>query len=269
MKTQLTSLAAISAALFASTAALSGAFTAPQIISFTGDSDGTYTDLFPGSNINQSFVIPLSGFSKFDPSLGILNAVEVSIDVEATVSVAVDSQSIIDDQSLFSLLLDDTDSLIQVSATYSPGGGTTALALTFDVGGFGIVGNSDVDPADYSFPDFDYFEFTMDSFGGFSFGGSTPSEGTLLTSDTDYIASDFEGIGLVDTLDILYFAEVIAGQFSFEFNNLDQAFIEVNIELSGGDASLVYDYTPVPEPSSFPFLLGGVVSMWAVLRRRR
>ncbi|NBB79479.1 MAG: PEP-CTERM sorting domain-containing protein [Verrucomicrobia bacterium] len=262
---------AASAAIFLTTASqMFGASSTPQIISFAGDSDGTFTNLFPGANIDLSLFIPLNGFTKFDPSLGTLNEVQLSIEVDATVSVAIESDSIIDDQSFFDLFLEDTDSLFQVSAAYRPGGGSAATALTFDIGGFGSVGDLSLDPADFSFPDFFYSDDVDDRFGD-QFLQGIPSEGTLLTSDPDYIASDFEGFGTVvaDALGIEFIAELDAGSFSFQIDNLDDAFIEFEVALSGGDATLIYDYTPVPEPASLPIIFGAIVTVCAVGRRRR
>lgn len=174
-----------------------------QRVEYTGGGDGTSTD-FMSESVSLTYEEALTGFTKFDPTLGTLTRVIVTAEVSATYSADLYSFSVSNPFGSFSLYYEESlnDSL-QVSVAYKPTGETFALALTFDTQGPGSLGEEFLDPADYGGSDgFYYSDFVSFDFGGFADGGDLASEGEFLASHEDFNASDFIGTGNVTGLAI-------------------------------------------------------------------
>lgn len=234
--------------------------TAPQRVEFDGGGDGTSTD-FQSETIFLSFGEALSGFTKFDPSLGTLTRVIVKAEVDANIYADLTTSDLIDPEDPFSLFYAESAfDYLQVSVSYQPSGENFALALTFDNENLGSMGDEFIDPFEWGAPDeFFYSDYVEFDFGGFAFGGDTTSDGGIDATDEDFRAADFIGTGNVTGLSIDFFGELSNGtddEFTSSVDNVSSAFFDVGINLRPGAVTLQYEYTPAdstpaPEVTSY------------------
>lgn len=228
-------------ALFLFAQPLYAAVTPVQTIPFTGGSNGTFTNLLSGP-VYLGVGEPLTGFQQFDPALGTLTEIRFTAEVRATFDITLSADQVDDEGSLFTVQFEGGSDLLQVSVIYNPTGEIFGKSMTFDVDSPGSVGVDGADPFDWGAPDgFFFSDSTGNEFGGFAFGGNTATEGSLPTSDPDINLSDFVGIGTVPGLTISYNAQI---ENNGSLENVPDAFIEVEISLDPGAATLQYVYTP-------------------------
>jgi MYXO-CTERM domain-containing protein len=249
---------------------LHGAITPLQTgnFDFQFDSDTYAADSGPQSLYSE---VTLNGFTKFDPALGTLTKVLVSLEVEAGIFVDLFTDDIIDDQQLFSLEWDSSNSLFQTSVAYKPTGSGIGLGVTFDLPSVPTLGGVDLDPADYSggeLPGFSFSDSYGESYGAVGSGSGIPSTGEILASDPAFNLNDFQGVGSVEGLVLAMFADIDTAVFS---DNIGSASLGVYMDVDnfGGKAQLQYEYTPVPEPRLMAGLLGLAALAAAAFRRRR
>lgn len=238
-----------------------------QGINFPLFGDGTFTNLESGTPVVVSQTWDLDGFNKFDPSLGTLTEVRMTAEIRTEILVQVETSEIIDESSLFSLLLDDSDSFFQTDLAYNAGNGPTGRSVGGEVGGFGAVGDVDLDPVDYSAEGFYFIDSSSAEYGGFANGGSTLTSGSIFATDTDFLESDFVGTGTVTGLELITYAEV--DPVNLITDNIGSAFIAVNSTVYTGTATLEYVYTPVPEPRSYVFGAGILAFLICLVSRRK
>lgn len=253
---------------------VSGAAVTPvQTSAFAGDDDGVYTDLGDGNFISASAESAISGFTKFDASLGTLTDVLLTVEVDATISMVIEAD-VLDpiDAPVFSFYLDPiSGGLIQAGMLYSPTGGIVSFVVTSDNTSLSSLGTEFEDPAPYIFdfgggPAFFYSDSYSESFGGFSSGGTTAATGSLSALDPDFLASDFIGTGAVTGLSMSNILNYDNDPSELSLLNVPYGFVQPEVSFSAGNATLQYVYTPIPEPSvGMLVLLGALVSG----RRRR
>jgi hypothetical protein len=265
MKVSFVSVATVLGSFCFVTVSLSGALTPLQTAPFAFAEDGTFTDL-DGSPLPLNASQPLSGFTKFDSNLGTLTEILLTAEVRATINVSIEASDIADPESFFKVYFED-NSFFQTSIIYSPTGESFGLSVTFDLDGFGSVGEDALlDPADWNGPDdFFFFDSTSNEYGGFANGDTTPTSGSLLASSL--VLSDFVddgGIGSVSGLQIAHIADIDTTPM---LENINSAFVDVSIALDAGNATLQYVYTPVPEPKTFALILGLIILVFLRFRR--
>ena len=243
------------------------AITPGQAINFDSFEDGTSTDLEASTTVTVSQTQPLGSFTKFDSSLGTLTEVRLTAEIRTEVFVQIGSDEVIDESSPFSLFLDDSDSFMETDLVYNAGNGPTGRSVGGEAGGFGSVGDTDLDPSDFSAEGFFFFDSASDEYGGFASGGSVLTSGSIFATDADFLESDFVGTGTVSGLQLISFAEV--DPVNLIIDNLASAFIEVSTTTDAGEATLEYGYTPVPEPRPLVAVVGILALAIGVLRRRR
>lgn len=243
------------------------AFTPVQTVGFAGG-EATVTGSDSDSSVRASYQTSITGLQKFDPSLGTLTRVLLSIEVNASASIRLYSDGIIDDQALFSLQHVDqgAETFVQTQIGYNYDGPLMRF-LAISTGNLGTTGGTGLDPADYSASGFVYTDESSIVYGGFSGGGSTPRTGQILNTDNFYDSTDFVGIGEVTTLSVVSFADAYLTSTSFTIDNLDFADINTFTRVEAGNVTLQYEYAPVPEPASIA--LSGALLALLPRRRRR
>ncbi|MGF1448414.1 MAG: PEP-CTERM sorting domain-containing protein [Opitutales bacterium] len=188
----------------------------------------------------------------------------------AQVSVSVDylfeATDVFDPNELFTAAYEPAfNDLSQTSVVYRPGGSTSGFAVTFDNGDIPTLGAFDEDPQDFTFDDFFFFEDQVfDVYGAFETEGLL-SMGSIFATDAEFVEADFVGTGEVTALSISTFVE-LAG--SATLDNHGEPGLEITISLAGGEATLQYEYEPIPEPSTYAAIFGGLALGAALLRRR-
>ncbi len=237
-----------------------------QTANFTG---GEVTESGDQSEtqVRASYTTPITGLQKFDPSLGTLTAVLLSIQVDATASVTLFSNDITDDQELFTLQHVDQPSKTFVQTQIAYVNGTTTRFVAITSGNLGTTGGTGLDSDDYSNPDFEYTDSSSINYGGFANGGSTPRTGQINSTDSFYNAADFVGVGEVTSLSVTAFTSIDLDETSFTLDNLSSAFITAFARVESGDVSLQYEYTPIPEPTSLA--MTGTLAALLLHRRRQ
>lgn len=216
--------------MLAATAVQASVLTPIQTINFDSANDGTFTDF--GTPISLQARQDLTGFQQFDASLGTLQRVLFTVEISVEVSLSVDVDSLFDEDSPFSALVQAGFSdLQQAGIVYSPSGSTTGRAVTIDSGNIGSVGGEFLDPIEFT--DFgDFFDEVSDAYGEVVFSGQ-PSTGELLASDPIFNMDDFVGTGFVQGLNVSAFADYS----EFVSENIDEAFVEASIFLAAGQAT--------------------------------
>lgn len=246
----------------------SATLTPVQTVSFLGgenSNNGTFGD----TDINASYSAALTGFQKFNPSLGTLDAVLLTIQTDARVVIEISTSQLIDDGENFSVQLSDTGSktFLQNNIAYNHPNGTRFVVI--ESTSHNTVGGADLNPDDFGGSgNFSYTDSTEKVYGGFSGGGSTAKSGSISSTDSFYDADDFVGVGLVDALSVRNFAnlDVLLGDTAV-LDNIDPFDVDVMVtaRVESGDVTLQYDYT-VPEPLS---LVGFAALVPLMCRRGR
>jgi hypothetical protein len=264
---RLSLVAALTGSLISGALKLDAAVTPLQTGSYSFIFDGNTFDVDTGT---QSIFTDttLSGFTKFDASLGTLNKVIVSIQFDASVSITLSSTDLNDPGQPFTLFWDGSTSTVQSGVVYNPGGGSTGLAVTIDTPNLSDLGVFDGDPND--FEDFEvggffYFDDLFDTYGGNV--SNTFTTGEILASDPSFNLADFQGVGNVTSLTLALFAEIDTAVTS---QNIGSAQLDLTADVNdfGGTVQLQYEYTPVPEPRMFAGL-AGLAALLLIWTRRR
>lgn len=259
----------------ATTVSMSAASLTPvQTASYGTVEDGIFTDF--GSSSFIGFNVPLTGFKKFDASLGtlerILFTLESEISATGTLEYVFESTATTpeEDENFGNFASITVDQPVQTDITYSDSPSTGVLAVSDQ---FSLIFSEDdvsVDESGYSTPDstliFEYFgsEQTVNE-------GPSTSSGALET----FGISDFSGSPLddVDALSVGFFVPI--DEFSVssqsDFGDLDpsEIFIDLTVVMQAGTGTLQYEYTPVPEPASAGTLLGLIALLGIFSRRSR
>ena len=126
-----------------------------QTGTYEGTSDGTYTDFGGGISYLGGDAL-ISGFKKFDSSLGTLTGIRVTLSFSATASTDLDvyaegSDVPAEDEYFYASF----SSYAQVDIIYRPGGGDSGISVLTN--GFGVTGGYVEGLAgDYTYYDGDY-----------------------------------------------------------------------------------------------------------------
>jgi hypothetical protein len=249
-----------------------------QTTTYESVEDGISTDFASPSSFGSG--IPLTGFKKFDSSLGTLERILFTLESEisgtGTLEVYYESPAATPegDENFDTFGSISVEQTVQTDIVYrdSPSTGIGTAVDLFDLSFFEDVF---FDESSYSTPDstliFEYFGFEQP----FNEGPST-SAGALDVSDITDI-SDFSGLPSDDipndALSVGFF--VFIDDFSLDAptdnGELDPSsvFIDLTVLMEAGTATLQYEYTPVPEPASTAALLGLVALMGISCRRVR
>jgi len=261
------------------------AVTSVQTISFAfsqrDDSSG-----FEGGGLTFLSARSLGGFgagafTKFDPSLGTLTNIFLSLEVNATLSLSVGADGL-DENSLdddpFSIQFQPAltsggppdftppRDLVRVAIVYLSSGPNIGLVVTSDEATIPNLGVTNGLAADFDF-DFDVLDENTVTFGGFSNGDTTLTTGSIDPLAAGFDASDFVGVGTVTNgLTINSLVSLGVGPGSATSDNLDFPFLFADLSLEAGNVTLQYEFTPIPEPSSAALVL--LAALGLVARRR-
>ena len=202
----------------------------------------------PGSLSNSASISdePVTGINKFDPALGTLNSVTLIAELESTYSIAVFALDVIDDQQAHTV--DFETNFFEGFIGYSPGGGSsTSVAIgTY----YQTTGSCGDDPM-------------TEPCGNFFEEDTSDSDSVVISTELgSFDINDFFGVGPVTTLT----AELaVATDGLFTLDNVLEAEADLAATMTVVSVEVVYDYTPVPEPSSG--LLLAVAGLVALVRR--
>jgi hypothetical protein len=249
---------AFATVFFGISGASASIFTATQTTTFNSNGDFSSTSL-DGLQLNVFFSEQILGLNKFDPSLGTLLQVflTVQIDGQTDYSLTVFNSF---DEPFSAEYSEGANDFAQAGITYRPGNSAFGFAVTVDSAYLpSALGGTDlgIDSLNEIFVDGDVF-------GAFALEGLA-SEGTIASGDAEFFEPDFVGIGEIDTLFIEGFVDLVDGLF---VENVDGGEIEAGINLNSGDVTLQYFYEPVPEPASYAMILGGLALALSLVRRR-
>ncbi len=204
----------------------------------------------PGSLSNSANVTkePITGINKFNPALGTLNSVTLVAELESTYSITVFALDVIDDQQAHTV--DVEVDFFEGFIGYKPGNGpSTFLTITTDYLKEGSCGD----------------DAMTESCGSFSEEDDFTSESLVISTELgSFDINDFFGVGPVTTLS----AELaVPTDGLFTLDNVFEAEADLAATMTVVSVEVVYDYTPVPEPSSG--LLLAVAGLVALVRRSR
>ncbi|MGB6222765.1 choice-of-anchor E domain-containing protein [Haloferula sp.] len=230
--------------------------TTSQTIGFNTVFGGNFYDSSNSGESGTGYLdsISLSGFNKFDPALGTLTEVRVSLNIQASWNLGLqindpDSQ-IIDPGNPFSIDF-SLQSAIEAGVFYTPTGSNRLVSVatdtTFDSIGLNFTGDTGNTSAS-----------TGDSF------GNPTAQGSIFPGVDEFNSADFVGVGTVQELT---FGLLVPLDDIWITDNLNSAEAELSYQLEESDVTLEFIYTPVPEPSFLLLSLAGTVI--GLTRRRR
>lgn len=204
------------------------------------------------------------GVTPFDPALGTLDSVQVSIDATLTVAGVTPSQ------------------IIMIGPVPTPVPYTYQISVAQDF--FGLIGKyfdfdsnarfgfsgatSGAGTLPFAFAtDFSYdFSFTATTdLSGFTFPTFSSSFGTLVPpTSISGTRSDFlETFVPIDEVDLVQ-------NWSSQTAGASFATVQINAVHAGGSLTLLYNYTaPIPEPQTYALLLAGLALLGFASQRRR
>ena len=211
-------------------------------------------DFSDGDTVIDS--LPISGLPKFDPALGTLNSVTVTIDAEGFYDIFVEGDAI-------------TDNTQPHALGYSSN--SVGVELVYDDSGTGYVQSSlplldSLSCNGFAGDDFPCAEYAFDL--------AFWSEMDLpVTRGPDpYVESDFVGSGDVSVLELWFVIELISVTTDNVDNNIGTISGGLN-EFSTNEVTINYDYTPSAGSVAIPMpvwaLFGLSVLCLAVVSHRR
>ncbi|MEM0965316.1 MAG: PEP-CTERM sorting domain-containing protein [Verrucomicrobiota bacterium] len=266
MHTPLKTLLA-SSTVFALSATLASAslLTPVQTINFGGSINDTFVSI-DDSQISVDTSSPFTGFQKFDPSLGTLKQVLLTAQVSVEVSYLFEASDVFDVDEPFTAGYEPGfNDLVQTSVIYRPNDGFSGFAVTFDLNDVPVLGAFDEDPQNFIEDDFFFFtDEAFDSYGAFGIEG-LPSEGVIFSTDDEFVESDFVGSGEVTTLSLDSFVEL---NEMATLDNHGEPSLTITVEIVAGEATLQYEFIPIPEPSTYAMIFGAGALGLVLLRRR-
>jgi hypothetical protein len=185
----------------------------------------------------------LDQFEKFNPALGTLVEVLLTVEVNANYSIQVTADSLIDSNALFSISIpSDGDNYIQAGLIYGPSNSVFGYAVTFDNASFPGLEFLDENPQDHGAPgNFQFSGSIEDIFGGFSGEGETPTSGSIPVTAEYFNPSDFIGTGNVVGLSFDLLTQIST---SGTIDNLLTAGLQHSISFAAGNVTLQYVYLP-------------------------
>jgi hypothetical protein len=250
---------------------LEAAITPVQSFSFDFISGGNSFDPSEPEEPFTSFLesIPISGFNKFDPSLGTLREIRLTVQVSVSFDASIEAEEVDDTSLPFDLAL-DLETGIDAGVFYLPSGNNILLFPATEGYGSVNLGGAGYDPNDFIFDDqFYFFDGASDQFGPFNDVGEV-TMGSLFASDPDVSLSDFVGIGPVQGLEV---GVLVPLDNVWTVANIPYPFGSITVNLEAGEVTLTYVYepgiTPIPEPGHLAALLGLSAAAGLGLRRRR
>lgn len=247
------------------------ATTAVQTISFSSSSL-----LEAGAGLEDSFFMAtarsLDGFTKFDPSLGTLTNIFLSVEVDVSLRLELIATELDPpDAGTFTVRFESVaPNFVRTGIIYNSSDPGRFLNVTSDEAIIPTIGVIDALTEDFDFdPDFGdgFFEETTINFGGFANGGTTLATGSIDPFDLNVDISDFVGTGLVTGLRLRTLARINAG-VGFTVENINNPFLGVESRFQAGNATLQFVFTPIPEPSSAALVLLAALGLAARRRRR-
>ena len=233
-----------------------GDLTPLQTLEFDGQGGGTS---FDSSSVDPSdswllSASPVTGFTKFDPALGTLNAVLITVQVSADWTLSVDAQDVIDVNEAHSVDFSLATTL-DAGVYYQPTNAAVLVSVASDQSFGPAISAYSEEPGPLS-------DSTSDVFGNYALY-VTLTTGSILPSNSDFYAPDFVGLGSVAGLDVGIFYPFSGESWVLVNTSGATAYLQGNLQ--GGEVTLQYDYTPIPEPTSLALL---AVAGALILRRR-
>ena len=246
------SLLYILGCLYSAPLSTQAAVTIVQAFTFNNYSSGAFyssNDPFDGFFTFERATSPV--FTKFDPSLGTLERVLLSIviDVEWSADVSVIS---VPNEDPYDLSANFGE--LEAGFYYEP---SETIVLLSPISELSNVISTNVSGTGND----NGFESDFGSFGD----ASDSFVGTIEANEPDFVVSDFVGTGNVEGLSIGLFT---VATVDWTLVNVDEASGNLDYTLFGGEATLQYEYTPIPEPATFGLLMG-LAGWLLVIRLRR
>lgn len=199
-------------------------------------------------------------FLKFDSTLGTLTEIRFTAQINASSSVQLVVSRVEDSSQPFTAVFDPAtpNTFVDVGLIYYPGGGSTGSTTLLESSTLSQIGITDGLPDDYSSDpgsnDISYSDQMSSNFGGFSAGGGMSlTTGSIFTTDSGFLASDFVGSGNVNGL--LFLGLLQIDFLTGTLENVTTSTITPEISYRPGNLTLQYVFDPIPEPS-FTILLG-------------
>jgi hypothetical protein len=189
----------------------------------------------------------IAGLPKFDPSLGTLRQVRLSVTGSATLEMSLFSGSIEDDTQAFTAFFEsdfegDFPDSADVGVIYSPTGRDTAFGIGLDFIDAPTLGVIDEDPDFWTFDDFYFDDYSQDEFFLHDGVENPPLVIMIDLDDPDVNPDDFIGEGEVTALTFEGYCDLDTTQAVIE--NLSDASLDVILGYQSGEVSIRYLYEP-------------------------
>ena len=184
---------------------LSAAVTPVQTTSYTSGEIYETDDLVDGLGWIGFFEEQsLTGFQKFDPSLGELEEVRLTITGSAYLEMTIFSDALEDPELPFTAIFEsdfeESDDLIDVGLTYNPSGTNLIIGPGLEFLQPGSLGFEGEDPADWTFDTFYFEDYFSEDFFFYDGVDNPPLEVTIRMDEANVNPADFRGEGEVTGL---------------------------------------------------------------------
>jgi hypothetical protein len=238
--------------LFAGVGATGAEVTPSQSTNYLNQELSDVADVFAAGEIYLYEEETLTGFQKFDPTLGELTEVRFTVTGSASLEMVLSSSELIDEELPFTLLYDPDGSgfsnFADVGLVYAPTGTNIGLSVVTDSISAPRLGYEDEDPSGWSFESFYVDDFQSEEFFIHDGVDSPAREGSLLMSNPNVNPTDFIGVGEVTGLIFQGFGEFNAADVITD--NLASAQLEAVLRYTTGEVTLEYVYTPASKPTA-------------------
>lgn len=199
---------------------------------------------FDGQSLfNQETV---TGLPKFDSSLGTLTGISLDIAFDFSYSLQIEAYDVVNPSLAHSVEFSTSFTDIEIIYNGTQFGhviGSQALE-----GGLGCSESSGSDVCFNDFFDSGFFDET--------------GLGDIVTA-SDYVESDFVGVGDVEALDVWF----VAYEFGSLLENSDDYVGDLSFNNDPGTVTIHYEYSPVPVPAAAWLFVSGVLGL-SVWRRK-
>lgn len=179
---------------------LSAEVTPVQSTNYSGQELYEFDELVNGfGNVYIFETENITGLPKFDPSLGTLQEIRLSVTGSANIEIALFSGSIEDESQLFTAYFDpdldgNSSTSVDVGLFYSPSGENVGYGIGLEFYSPPSLGFEDEDPQNWTFDSTFYFDdYVNDDFFFYDGVDESPLQITLAADDPTLNLDDFVG----------------------------------------------------------------------------